>query len=106
MKLYTSLLLLASSASAQSVTCTLRPEYAAPVMADGWQSRLIATGLSRPRSIIFDTEGALLVVEQGGGIKHLKLADGNGTCLSVQSQTDLVNNTAVSFGAINYFLAN
>lgn len=100
MKLYSSLLLLAASASAQSVTCDLRPQYAAPVMADGWESRLIATGLNRPRSIVFDSEGSLLVVEQRGGIKHMRLADGNGSCLSVESQTDLVNDTTVSLLAL------
>lgn len=82
--------------SAQSVTCNLEPGYAAPVMADGWESRLIVNGLRRPRSILFDTEGALLVVEQQTGIRHLRLADGNGTCLSVQDETTLVQDSAVS----------
>ncbi|PVH82207.1 soluble quino protein glucose dehydrogenase [Cadophora sp. DSE1049] len=93
MKLYASLLLIASLqvVSTQSVTCNLEPEYATPVMADGWESRLIVNGLSRPRSILFDTEGALLVVEQRTGIRHLRLADGNGTCLSVQEETNLLN---------------
>ena len=90
MKLYASSLLLASSAAAQSVTCNLEPSYAAPVMSNGWESKLIATGLRSPRSILFDSEGALLVVERGSGIKHLRLADGNGTCLSVETQTNLM----------------
>ncbi|KAH9222266.1 soluble quino protein glucose/sorbosone dehydrogenase [Leptodontidium sp. 2 PMI_412] len=84
--------------SAQSVTCNLKPGYAAPVMADGWESRLIVNGLRQPRSILFDTEGALLVVEQQTGIRHLRLADGNGTCLSVQDETTLVQDSALNHG--------
>ena len=100
MKLSTSRLSLllaaaASTTTAQSVTCDLRPDYAAPVMAEGWESRLIATGLRSPRSILFDSNGALLVVEQLSGIKHLQLANGNGTCLSVARTITLVNNSAV-----------
>jgi len=84
--------------SAQSVTCNLEPEYATPVMADGWESRLIVNGLNRPRSILFDTAGALLVVEQRTGITHLRLADGNGTCLSVQEETSLVQDSELNHG--------
>ncbi len=100
MKLYTSIALSAAwlqAASAQDVTCNLTPDYPAPVMADGWESRLIMTGLSRPRSILFDSEGGLLVVQQRAGITHLQLADGNGTCLSVARRTELVRDSQVSY---------
>jgi glucose/arabinose dehydrogenase len=100
MKLYTSIALLAvwlQAASAQDVACNLTPDYPAPVMADGWESRLIMTGLSRPRSILFDSEGGLLVVQQRAGITHLQLADGNGTCLSVAKRTELVRDSQVSY---------
>ncbi|KAG4430398.1 hypothetical protein IFR05_014118 [Cadophora sp. M221] len=86
------------SVSAQSVQCTLQPSYATPVMADGWSSRLIVNGLRRPRSILFDTEGALLVVEQQVGIRHLRLVDGNGTCLGVGDERVLVRDGELNHG--------
>ncbi|KAH7369649.1 soluble quino protein glucose/sorbosone dehydrogenase [Rhexocercosporidium sp. MPI-PUGE-AT-0058] len=100
MNIFTTLVLLPllQVVTAQSVTCNLEPKYAAPVMADGWESRLVVNGLKRPRSILFDTEGALLVVEQRTGIRHLKLADGNGTCLSMQEETTLVQDSELNHG--------
>src|SRR3954452_15436452 len=99
MNIFTTLVLLPllQVVTAQSVTCNLEPKYAAPVMADGWESRLVVNGLKRPRSILFDTEGALLVVEQRTGIRHLRLADGSGTCLSMQEETTLVQDSEVSY---------
>lgn len=100
MKLYTSIAVSAAlfhAASTQDVTCNLTPSYPAPVMADGWESRLIVTGLTRPRSILFDNAGGLLVVQQRTGITHMRLADGNGTCLSVAKRTELVRDSSVSW---------
>lgn len=98
MKPYVPLLLSAAwlqSTSAQTVTCNLTPDYTAPVAATGWESKLIVTGLSRPRSILFDSEGALLIVQARTGILHLRLADGNGTCLRVAEQSELVTDPQV-----------
>lgn len=57
---------------------------------------LVATGLTKPRSIQFDDNGNLLVVQQGKGIVALDFQDDGGTCLSAKSSTNVVDNAAVS----------
>jgi glucose/arabinose dehydrogenase len=45
--------------------------------AEGWRYTLLATGLSKPRTVLFDTEGHLLVLEAGKGLTaHTIGADG------------------------------
>ncbi len=80
----------------QAATCNLKPSYAAPVVSNGWQAQLVATGLFSPRGIIFDSSGNLLVVQQGAGIIHLEFDDGGSTCLDVSKKTYLINSTSVS----------
>ncbi|KAK3384363.1 hypothetical protein B0T24DRAFT_517524 [Lasiosphaeria ovina] len=65
----------------------------APVVATGFSAQLVATGLSGPRGLVLDSKGALLVVEQGKGIKRLTLSDNGGSCLTVAQTTTLVQNT-------------
>jgi glucose/arabinose dehydrogenase len=36
--------------------------------AEGWKYTLVATGLSKPRGVLFDTEGHLLVLQAGLGL--------------------------------------
>ena len=81
---------------AQAATCNLKPSYSTPVVSNGWQAQLVANGLRSPRGIIFDSEGHLLVVQQGGGIVHLEFDDGGSTCLDVSKKTYLINSTLVS----------
>ena len=67
-----------------------------PVVASGYQVALVATGLAKPRSIHFDTEGNLLVVEADtGGISALTLNDQGGICLSVSSKATVLDNLEV-----------
>ncbi|GAB1315892.1 hypothetical protein MFIFM68171_06102 [Madurella fahalii] len=80
----------ASSSSAAPCPNALTPSYSPPIAADGWRAQLIATGLSFPRSIKVDSNGALIVVEAGFGITHLTLDDNGGTCLSVSRSRTLV----------------
>jgi glucose/arabinose dehydrogenase len=92
------LLLLATSAQAQS-SCDindLEVSYPAPVVADGWSYRLVAEGFTKPRGILFDSDGALLVVDSGVGLLRLTLRDNNGTCLAVDENTTLLENEDVS----------
>lgn len=92
------LLLLSSLVNSQDPTeCAniLKPTYSAPVAAKGWKAQLIATGLSKPRGIKFDSNGALLVVEVGVGITYLNLTDNGGTCLFVANNRTLVSNDAL-----------
>ncbi|KAI7786083.1 hypothetical protein LA080_004937 [Diaporthe eres] len=86
--------------SAQSTTSAagacptvLSPSYETPVVGSGWTAQLIATGLNKPRSIIFDQNGALLVVQQGSGIVHMSLTDNGGTCLAVNETSTVVENS-------------
>ena len=56
----------------------------------------MATGLTDPRSIEFDSSGNLLVVQAGAGIESLQLQDGGGTCITVKSRKTVVQASAVS----------
>ncbi|KAM0426680.1 hypothetical protein ACHAPT_007996 [Fusarium lateritium] len=99
-RILTSLLCISSLASAQSSSqCkinNLKTSYLAPIAADGWSYRLVASELSRPRGILFDTEGALIVVDTGVGLVHLELEDQGQTCLRVRKKTVLLENEDVS----------
>ena len=96
--LYLALLwgLLASCNAASSCSTTLTPTSSIrPTVASGYQMALIATGLTKPRSLQFDSSGNLLVVQQGAGIVNLALQDDGGTCLSVKSSKDIIENSDV-----------
>lgn len=97
----TTLFSIAFTASAQSTapsacSSTIAPQNAAPSVAPGFRVEVVATNLTRPRSIQFDSEGALLVVEQSQGVRRIKLS-GDGSCVrqdgDIQNVTD---NTSVS----------
>lgn len=85
------------SAVAQSPTCsTLSPSNSVtPTVASGYQMALVATGLSRPRSIQFDTSGNLLVVEQGKGISWINFGDQGGACLTVGDRGSVIDDDSV-----------
>ena len=67
-----------------------------PSIASGYQVALVATGLTDPRSIEFDSAGNLLVVQAGVGIESLQLQDNGGTCVSVKSKKSVVQASSVS----------
>jgi hypothetical protein len=73
----------------------LAPSYAAPSMAPGYTARLIETGLTKPRGIMFDTEGRLLVVQAGMGLTTMELDDSDDDCVSVRSHDMLVSDSSV-----------
>ncbi|ROV96600.1 hypothetical protein VPNG_08994 [Cytospora leucostoma] len=70
----------------------LAPRFGAPVVGSGWTAQLIAANLTKPRGIVFDQRGALLVVQQGSGIVRLTFTDYGGTCLVVNETTTVVDN--------------
>ncbi|TLD30435.1 hypothetical protein PspLS_02659 [Pyricularia sp. CBS 133598] len=74
------------------------PNYQAPRVAPGWQAQVVASGLKKPRSIEFDTEGGLLVVDAGAGVFRLVFEDHGGTCLEEKERVLLINNTALNHG--------
>lgn len=85
-----------TSSSTTACPTVLSPSYSAPVVGPGWTAQLIARNLSSPRSILFDTDGALLVVQQGVGILQVRFDDHGGTCLVVNSMATAVENKDVS----------
>lgn len=51
---------------------------------------MVASGLADPRSIVFDQEGHLLVVEQGRGISSLTLTGDEGPCVRAEGDPQLI----------------
>ncbi|KAK4062752.1 CAZyme family AA12 [Trichoderma aggressivum f. europaeum] len=90
--------LLQRRTAAQTCSNKLNTTYPAPVAASGWEYRLIANGLTRPRGIAFDADGGLLVVQSGVGLTHLTLDDDGGTCLTVTSNTTLIADPNLNHG--------
>lgn len=86
---------LSATALAQSCDKVLVPSYDLPVVAAGWQAQLIAGELTKPRSLQFDSSGALLVVESGKGITRHTLKDNGGTCISVSESKTLIDEKTV-----------
>lgn len=105
--MYKALLAIAAlSASAQAQTSiaqascspTLTAKNGAPSVASGYVVRLVANNLTLPRGIKFDTQGNLLVVEQGVGITALTIVDAGKDCLSVGSRKEVVNEATLNHG--------
>ena len=67
-----------------------------PVAAPGYHFSVVANGLTKPRSIQFDSAGNLLVLQAGKGIISLQLDDAGGACVWAASNQTVVSNTAVS----------
>jgi hypothetical protein len=87
--------LAASAALAQSCAKVLVPSYTLPAVNSGWQAQLVLGGLTKPRSIEFDSSGALLMVQSGKGITRHRFADGGSTCLTETESTMLIGQTSV-----------
>jgi hypothetical protein len=81
--------------AASGCPSVLVPTYNAPSVASGWQAQLVAAGLKKPRSIQFDSTGALLVVESGKGVSRYTFTDNGGTCLQVAKSSLVIDETAV-----------
>jgi len=86
----------AQTSSAPTCSTTLTPKNAAPSVASGWDARVVATGLTNPRGIIFDSSGHLLVVQQGKGIGSLSLTDNGGACVIAGHPSDVILDGTVS----------
>jgi hypothetical protein len=91
-------LLLFSLAVAAQKTCSteLKSDIVKqPVIAKGFTFRLLTKSISKPRQMVFDKSGNLLVVESGKGITALTLKDEGGPCVSVGDQKLVVNDASV-----------
>lgn len=86
-----------SSTTPAATACPtiLTPAYSAPVVGAGWTAQLVAQNLTKPRSILFDGDGALLVVQQGVGILRVRFDDYGATCLVVNATETVVENSDV-----------
>ncbi|MCJ1308168.1 hypothetical protein MMC25_001820 [Agyrium rufum] len=90
---------LIQSCIAQSCSTTLTPTKSIkPTVASGYQYALVATGLTAPRSLQFDGNGNLLVVQQGAGVQNLVLNDAGGTCVTVKENRNVIDNSALNHG--------
>ena len=88
---------LALAQSSSSCSTTLTPTNSIkPSVASGYEAALVATGLTDPRSIQFDSSGNLLVLQAGSGIESLQLQDNGGTCVSVKSKITVLSSKGVS----------
>ena len=74
----------------------LEPSQQVPELAPGWAGQLVVNGLTKPRSIVFDSDGRLLVLDSGVGVRRLELEDNGGTCLSVKENEALIEDKEVS----------
>lgn len=74
----------------------LKVDYTPPVAAKGWNYRLAANGLKKPRSIAFDDNNGLLVVDSGVGVYRLTIDQDNGdTCVVMSSPKKIIDSTQV-----------
>ncbi|KAF4954815.1 hypothetical protein FGADI_5010 [Fusarium gaditjirri] len=79
----------------------LSPQWKSqPATAPNWEYSVIAKGFARPRSILFDSEGALIVIDTLVGIIHLQLddSDAGGRCIRVSNRTTLIKRRDLTHG--------
>jgi glucose/arabinose dehydrogenase len=86
----------AQSSTTASCSSTIAPKYPTPSVAQGWEARIIRNGLHSPRGLIFDSNGKLLVVEEGTGITALTLDNAAGACVGVSNAESVVSDKSVS----------
>ena len=108
MPLYASLLLTSLfsvvAVAQSSCSSTLTPTNSAQLtVASGYRTNVVAAGLTRPRGMQFDTNGNLLVVEQGRGISWLSLADNGGPCISVRDRGTVISDRSVGLTSLKLF---
>lgn len=86
--------------------CTDAPSPAHPFeVAPGFSAQLVTGGLTKPRGIIFDSSGALLVVEAGARISRLTLKDGGDVCVTVDQKTSVIEDPDVSVSTSSPFVS-
>jgi glucose/arabinose dehydrogenase len=74
------------------------PRNGAPVIAKGYTANVVINKLTKPRGLIVDTEGNLLIVERGKGITAIKLNDQGVDCVSPGQKITVVSSTALNHG--------
>lgn len=80
---------------ATACSTVLAPAYMPPTVSSGWTAQLVANGFTKPRTLAFDSSGALLILDSGVGVKRLTFADNGGSCLIPDTPVLVVNATSV-----------
>ncbi|RBR03348.1 hypothetical protein FVER53590_03838 [Fusarium verticillioides] len=91
-----------SFASAQLCSYkTLQPRRSHPGTAPGWEFSVVHNKFVQPRTILFDTAGALLVMDSVGGIIHVQLDDSDpagGRCVRMKKKKTLLKKDDLNHG--------
>ncbi|KAH7174920.1 soluble quino protein glucose/sorbosone dehydrogenase [Fusarium flagelliforme] len=67
--------------------------------ADGVEQKLLRTGLQRPRHLVVDTEGNLLIAESGNkGVRRVVLDDGKDLDVCIDSDDALISDADLNHG--------
>ncbi|EXJ96177.1 hypothetical protein A1O1_01303 [Capronia coronata CBS 617.96] len=69
-----------------------------PSLASGFHMQVVATGLSKPRGILLDQAGNLLVVEQGRGVISAHTINEDNGCVSVGTSSDVTSALNLNHG--------
>ncbi|KAF2745528.1 soluble quino protein glucose dehydrogenase [Sporormia fimetaria CBS 119925] len=79
-----------TTTAAPACSSTISAVHGDPSVAPGWRAQVVASGLNKPRSIVVDPAGRLLVVELGYGISRLNLDEGEGPCVRAAGEKEVV----------------
>ncbi|KAF8458524.1 hypothetical protein BDZ91DRAFT_666010 [Kalaharituber pfeilii] len=112
--LFKLLLLLTLCFSRASARCsTLQHDYPVEiVLADGWNTQLVANDLTGPRGMVLDTEGNLLVLDRGIGVVsyEIEAADNVAACLvekkTVVADENLNHGIALSHNGTTLYVSS
>lgn len=100
MTLLQSLLVVTLAAVAQTAAATACPGPApasSPQAADGVAFKVLQNGLARPRGVVMDSAGNLLVVEaKGKGVTRMVLDNADGLDICISSSAQLIDDGTVS----------
>jgi glucose/arabinose dehydrogenase len=66
------------------------PKYAAPIVAKGFTARVVISGLTRPRGMVFDTEGNMLVMQNRKEITAFRMSN-DGGCVKVTGKSTVLD---------------
>ncbi|KAM3449440.1 hypothetical protein MY3296_006905 [Beauveria thailandica] len=95
-------LVVAIAAVAQTAAATACPGPAPasnPQTADGVAFKVLQNGLAKPRGIVMDSEGNLLLVEaKGKGVTRVVLDDAEGLDVCVSSSAQLIDDSTLNHG--------
>ncbi|KIV77780.1 hypothetical protein PV11_09560 [Exophiala sideris] len=69
-----------------------------PSLASGFSYQVVATGLSKPRGILLDGAGNLLVVESGRGVVSAHTLNEQNGCVTVGTSSDVTANMSLNHG--------